>query len=69
MTTGMPNRDLVAAGQALQPDPWDVAHELWYWKSSGDPIDPPLPKDAIRYRKYVRLNFPLDYPRFSDVDE
>ena len=62
----MPNHDSVTMGNPFQPHPCDIAHELWYWQSAEDEVDIPAPNDFILYRKYGRLNSPLDYPRFSD---
>ena len=52
MTSGMPNHDRVSQGLAFQPEPWNLSHELWYWKRSMDPIDIPLPKDTSLLHKW-----------------
>ena len=52
MTSGMPNHDRVSDGQAFQPEPWDLSHELRYWKNSKDTVDIPLPKDTSLLRKW-----------------
>ena len=57
MASGMPNRDLVSSGNAFTPEPWDLAHELWYWHDHEDKIDIPLPKDCTLLNKHDRLNY------------
>lgn len=61
---GMPNYDHWMMGNPIQPKPWDLAHELWYWVSSEDEVDIPIPKDFILYRKYDRLNSALRLSAF-----
>ena len=56
MTSWIPNHDRVASGLAFQPEPWDLSHELWYWKGPKEMIDIPLPKDTSLLHKWGGAN-------------
>ena len=44
-----PSKSLAQQGNAYQPTPWDLAHELWYWSEfeEEEKADVPLPRDFI----------------------
>ena len=56
MASGMPNRDLISSGNAFTPEPWGLAHELWYWRDPEGKVDISLPKECTLLNKHDRLN-------------